>query len=165
MFFKFKSQKEPSRVTFDGTGITVFDLKREIITINRLGDGSDFNLAIYNQDTNEGEFLLLGWVVDSMLTALIRIQGRHYSDPEIDFHYSPTTPTVKARERYSTAICHIKDAQLNPECSTHRERIFQRQSGCQEGRTHKQCCSYTWFCFSRRRRLRGGQDCSYVSGK
>lgn len=53
--FKFKSQKEPSRVTFDGTGISVFELKREIINQNRLGDGSDFELAIYNEDTNEGK--------------------------------------------------------------------------------------------------------------
>jgi protein MPE1 len=50
--FKFKSQKEPSRVTFDGTAISVFDLKREIITINRLGDGTDFELAIYNESDN-----------------------------------------------------------------------------------------------------------------
>ena len=55
VFFKFKSQKEPSRVTFDGTGISVFDLKREIININHLGDGTDFELAIYNEDTQEGE--------------------------------------------------------------------------------------------------------------
>jgi protein MPE1 len=54
VYFKFKSQKEPSRVTFDGTGISVFELKRQIIQINRLGDGSDFDLAIYNQDTNDG---------------------------------------------------------------------------------------------------------------
>lgn len=53
VYFKFKSQKEPSRVTFDGTGISVFELKRQIIQINRLGDGSDFDLAIYNQDTND----------------------------------------------------------------------------------------------------------------
>ena len=54
VFFKFKSHKEHTRVTFDGTGITVFDLKREIITLHRLGDGTDFNLHIYNEDTNEG---------------------------------------------------------------------------------------------------------------
>ena len=50
--FKFKSQKEPSRVTFDGTAISVYDLKREIITIHRLGDGTDFELAIYNESDN-----------------------------------------------------------------------------------------------------------------
>jgi len=58
VFFKFKSQKEPSRVTFDGTGISVFELKREIIAINRLGDGTDFDLAIYNEDNGEGMMLL-----------------------------------------------------------------------------------------------------------
>ncbi|KAJ5101474.1 hypothetical protein NUU61_003696 [Penicillium alfredii] len=51
--FKFKSQKEPSRVTFDGTGISVFELKREIISQSRLGDGTDFELSIYNEDTGE----------------------------------------------------------------------------------------------------------------
>lgn len=55
VFFKFKSQKEPQRVTFDGTGISVFELKRDIIAISRLGDGTDFDLAIYNPDGNEGK--------------------------------------------------------------------------------------------------------------
>ncbi|KAL1310877.1 hypothetical protein AAFC00_001108 [Neodothiora populina] len=53
VFFKFKSQKEPQRVTFDGTGISVFELKRDIISISGLGDGTDFDLAIYSVDTNE----------------------------------------------------------------------------------------------------------------
>lgn len=56
VFFRFKSQKEPSRVAFDGTGISVFELKREIITMNRLGDGTDFELIISSEDTNEGKF-------------------------------------------------------------------------------------------------------------
>lgn len=54
VFFKFKSQKESQRVTFDGTGVSVFELKRDIISISRLGDGTDFDLSIYNSDTNEG---------------------------------------------------------------------------------------------------------------
>ena len=56
VFFRFKSQKEPSRVAFDGTGISVFELKREIITMSRLGDGTDFELIIGSEDTNEGKF-------------------------------------------------------------------------------------------------------------
>lgn len=56
VFFRFKSQKEPSRVAFDGTGISVFELKREIIMMNRLGDGTDFELVISSEDTNEGTF-------------------------------------------------------------------------------------------------------------
>lgn len=54
VFFKFKSQKEPSRVEFDGTGISVFELKRDIIVKSGLGDGTEFDLAIYNEDGNEG---------------------------------------------------------------------------------------------------------------
>ncbi|KAK9240449.1 DWNN domain-containing protein [Lipomyces kononenkoae] len=53
VYYKFRSQREPLRVTFDGTGISVFDLKREIILANKLGDGADFDLSIYNADTNE----------------------------------------------------------------------------------------------------------------
>jgi protein MPE1 len=53
VFFKFKSQKDPQRVTFDGTGITVFELKRDIITISGLGDGTDFDLSIYDDAGSE----------------------------------------------------------------------------------------------------------------
>lgn len=54
VYYKFKSQKDPSRVVFDGPGISVFDLKREIITLNKLGSGTDFDLSIYDESTNEG---------------------------------------------------------------------------------------------------------------
>ena len=54
VYFKFKSQKEPTRISFDGPFIQVWDLKREIINISKLGDGSDFDLKIYNE-ANEGE--------------------------------------------------------------------------------------------------------------
>ncbi len=55
VYFKFKSQREPTRVEFDGTGISVFELKRDIITKSGLGDGTDFDLAIYTDDGKEGE--------------------------------------------------------------------------------------------------------------
>jgi protein MPE1 len=55
VFYKFKSQKEPSRVEFDGTGISVFELKRDIIIKSGLGDGTDFDLAIFNEDGKEGK--------------------------------------------------------------------------------------------------------------
>lgn len=54
VFFRFKSQKEPSKITFDGTGISVFELKRDIIAANKLGDGTDFELVISAEDTKEG---------------------------------------------------------------------------------------------------------------
>lgn len=43
-------------VTFDGTGISVFELKREIITISKLGDGTDFELVITSEDGTEGMY-------------------------------------------------------------------------------------------------------------
>ena len=60
VFFRWKSQKDQSRVPFDGTGISVFELKRQIILLNRLGDGTDFELAIYNEDTKDGRSDLAG---------------------------------------------------------------------------------------------------------
>ena len=56
VFYKFKSQREPSRIAFDGTAISVFDLKKEIIAENRMGKGADFDFAIYHADTEEGAF-------------------------------------------------------------------------------------------------------------
>ncbi|CCF54048.1 uncharacterized protein UHO2_01190 [Ustilago hordei] len=53
VYYKFKSQKEPSRITFDGTGISVWDLKREIILQNKMGRGTDFDLGVYNADTDD----------------------------------------------------------------------------------------------------------------
>lgn len=58
VYYRFKSQKTPSRITFDGTGISVWDLKREIILQNKMGKGLDFDLAVYNQDTEDGEIHL-----------------------------------------------------------------------------------------------------------
>ena len=55
VFYKFNSQREPSRVTFDGSSISVWELKRDIIIQSRLGDGTEFDLFIYNPDTSEGE--------------------------------------------------------------------------------------------------------------
>jgi len=54
VYFKFKSQKEPQRVTIDGPHTDVWNLKREIINISRLGDGTDFDLKIYKENSNEG---------------------------------------------------------------------------------------------------------------
>lgn len=42
---------------FDGTGISVFELKRDIIVKSGLGDGTDFDLAIYSEDGSEGKLL------------------------------------------------------------------------------------------------------------
>ncbi|KZT20096.1 DWNN-domain-containing protein [Neolentinus lepideus HHB14362 ss-1] len=53
VYYKFKSQKNESRVTFDGTGISVFDLKKEIILQNNLGKANDFDLFVYDTSTGD----------------------------------------------------------------------------------------------------------------
>lgn len=57
VYYKFKSQKEPSRVLFEGTGISVFDLKKEILLENKLVDtASNFDLEISNPDTKDSMY-------------------------------------------------------------------------------------------------------------
>ncbi|KAF7197372.1 putative RING finger protein P8B7.15c [Pseudocercospora fuligena] len=53
IFFRFKSSKEPMQINFDGTSLSVFEVKREIINISRFGDGKDFDLIISASDSSE----------------------------------------------------------------------------------------------------------------
>lgn len=72
VYFKFKSQKEPTRVEFDGTVITVFELKREIILRSGLGSGTDFDLAIYPEGGGDGKLrLLLKLTTTAAMTLII----------------------------------------------------------------------------------------------
>lgn len=41
-------------MNFEGTGISVFDLKKEIIVANNLGKANDFDLVILDGSANEG---------------------------------------------------------------------------------------------------------------
>jgi protein MPE1 len=58
IFYRFKSQKTDSRLPIDGTGISVFDLKKEIILANHMGEGKDFDLGLYDASAEEGLSLL-----------------------------------------------------------------------------------------------------------
>lgn len=49
VYYKFKSQRDESKVSFDGTGISVFDLKKEIILANNL-KANDFDLLLFDSD-------------------------------------------------------------------------------------------------------------------
>ncbi|KZT56889.1 DWNN-domain-containing protein [Calocera cornea HHB12733] len=53
VYYKFKAQRDESRITFDGTGISVFDLKREIMVANKMGNGADFDLGVYDAKSNK----------------------------------------------------------------------------------------------------------------
>ncbi|KAF8892262.1 DWNN domain-containing protein [Infundibulicybe gibba] len=53
VFYKFSSRKDESRVTFDGTGISVFDLKRDIILANNMGKSNDFDLSVFDATSKQ----------------------------------------------------------------------------------------------------------------
>ena len=61
VFYRWGAGRDESRVTFDGTHISVFDLKREIILQNKMGNGKDFDLGVYDNVTGEGMFRPLGF--------------------------------------------------------------------------------------------------------
>ncbi|KAI3402620.2 MPE1 [Candida oxycetoniae] len=58
VYYKFLHQKNKNVIHFDGTGISVFDLKREIIQQNHLGAGTDFNIKLYHSEQPEIEYEL-----------------------------------------------------------------------------------------------------------
>lgn len=58
VYYKFLHQKNKSVIHFDGTSISVFDLKREIILQNQLGSGQDFNLRLYHSEQPDQEYEL-----------------------------------------------------------------------------------------------------------
>ncbi|KAG8923692.1 hypothetical protein FRC02_010976 [Tulasnella sp. 418] len=60
VYYKFKSQRQESRVTFDGTGISVFDLKKEIILANNL-KATDIDLLLFDnagQEYKDDSFII-----------------------------------------------------------------------------------------------------------
>ncbi|EJD35871.1 DWNN-domain-containing protein [Auricularia subglabra TFB-10046 SS5] len=55
VYYRFKSQRDGSRIQFDGAGISVSELKRCILLANRVGKTGAFGLIVYNQDDEEYE--------------------------------------------------------------------------------------------------------------
>ncbi|KAF7725861.1 E3 ubiquitin-protein ligase rbbp6 [Apophysomyces ossiformis] len=73
IYYKFKAAKDSDYdvYTFDGAGATVFDVKREIIRAKKLGKGTDFDLAIYNAQTDE-EYRDDAFVVPRNTSVIVR---------------------------------------------------------------------------------------------
>ena len=90
IFFKFRNQKDTTPIAFDGSSLSVFEVKREIMKIARLGDGKDFDLEISTSDTNERKSSALQ--SNSRDTTLTSRSG--YDD---DTTQIPRSTTVEAR--------------------------------------------------------------------
>lgn len=57
VYYRFKSQKDESKITFDGAGISVADLKKEISLVNNLRL-TDFHLLVFDP-SDKGELHML----------------------------------------------------------------------------------------------------------
>ena len=94
-------------MTFDGTHISVFDLKREIVLANKMGNGKDFDIKVYDNVNGEGESnLLLNLDVGChVLTQPDPLQSSKMTitkspDPHpSSLAVSPPLPKVEARRR------------------------------------------------------------------
>lgn len=57
VFYRWGAGRDEARVKFDGTHISVFDFKRQIMLDNNLGNGKDFDLTVF--ENGEGAPLTL----------------------------------------------------------------------------------------------------------
>ncbi|KAF8659827.1 hypothetical protein AX16_001712 [Volvariella volvacea WC 439] len=71
VFYKWASRKDESRVTFDGTGISVFELKREIIIANGLNKANDFDLHLYDA-TSKQEYKDDSYVIPRSSSVIVK---------------------------------------------------------------------------------------------
>lgn len=57
IYYRFSSSRKDaqSKITFDGTGISLWDLKREVILQNKMGKGHDFDIGVYATKEAGGE--------------------------------------------------------------------------------------------------------------
>lgn len=74
IYYRFKSQKQDqiSTIRFDGTGLTVFELKREIIYANKLLNATDTDIRLYHNEDADKEFIDDNEVIARSSTVLVR---------------------------------------------------------------------------------------------
>lgn len=65
VYYKFKSAKDYDSVPIDGHFISVANLKEKIFESKHLGKGTDYDLTIFNAQTDEGRFFSLNFVDSS----------------------------------------------------------------------------------------------------
>lgn len=68
----------------------MFELKREIIALNHLGDGTDFELLISSEETNEGRFPIA-------CSAIRNFAADNHSEFDDDTSIIPRSTTVIAK--------------------------------------------------------------------
>ncbi|KAL2404125.1 putative RING finger protein P8B7.15c [Exophiala dermatitidis] len=122
VYFKFKSQKEPQRVTIDGPHTDVWNLKREIINISRLGDGTDFDLKIYKENSNE-EYTDDTEIIPKDSTVLARRLPASAPGKGRAARYVSGKPPVSAKPTTATAASRAVKAVDMDKATTEQEKL------------------------------------------
>ncbi|KAK2068307.1 hypothetical protein P8C59_002950 [Phyllachora maydis] len=130
VFFKFKSQKEPTRVEFDGTGISVFELKREIILRSGLGDGTDFDLLIFADEDMKEVFDDDTTIIPRSTTVIARrlppkIAGRGGAARYVSGKAPVHAKNASRREQHKVATASVMDgmSEMLNENMTEEEKL------------------------------------------
>ncbi|KAI9208706.1 DWNN domain-containing protein [Polychytrium aggregatum] len=107
VYYKFKAAKSFDTVIFDGTTISVFDLKKEIMQQKKLGKGTDFDLSIHNAETSE-EYYDDNYMVPRNTSVLVsRMPARHPGKGTAQKYVSSVAnPTTVASSRTGSAFGH-----------------------------------------------------------
>ncbi|KIY49977.1 DWNN-domain-containing protein [Fistulina hepatica ATCC 64428] len=95
VFYRFLHRKDESRITFDGTGVSVFDLKREIILANNMGKANDFELVILD-GTNKQEYADDSLIIPRSSTVLVKRIPSRSGRGKVSMYIAgvnPVTPT------------------------------------------------------------------------
>ncbi|KAJ5041112.1 uncharacterized protein L3040_005666 [Drepanopeziza brunnea f. sp. 'multigermtubi'] len=139
VFFKFKSQKDAQQIKFDGTGISVFELKRDIIITSGLGDGTEFDLIIYDEDGKEeydDDTAIVPrstTVTARRLPAIKRGAGRaqRYMTGKMPLNAKNSSRKEQAKQHAKASATSNAMAQMNNASMTEEERMnamFQAQT-------------------------------------
>ncbi|CAN3366942.1 protein Mpe1p [Diutina catenulata] len=132
VYYQFLHQKTRSVIHFDGTSISVFDLKREIITQNQLGTGVDFNLRLYHSENPALEYELDTDVVPRSSFVLVKRSPSHTRGGRFNnaSRYVSGKPRLKRAGGAPVAPVNPVSSQPQPELSEEDriKQMFENQS-------------------------------------
>ena len=98
--FKFKSSLDYDTVSFEGAGLPVWELKKEIASVKKLGQSNDFDLVITNAQTNE-DYSDEYQMVPKNTSVVVRRVPMSTSSASKKLHVTPLPST--SRSSYSSA--------------------------------------------------------------
>ncbi|KAF2653014.1 DWNN-domain-containing protein [Lophiostoma macrostomum CBS 122681] len=128
VFYKFRNSKDPERITFHGTTITVFELKREIMLAARLGDGTDIDLHIYPEDQPNSEYTDDTTIIPRSSTVIARRRPAQRGQGRAARYVSARAPVRAIRRPDAPRPTAAAAPGRAPQTDQEREEAFQAES-------------------------------------